>query len=128
MDATPQEISRLEQILEGQYKKLNFMPKTFMDTIKIISRNIIYRLLAPFRPIYNNRRNDHVILRELITASGWVEEKKSSILIKLFPSREYQPAIKKDILTFLAQINYELNRYYKSKKTILITLYDYPGE
>jgi hypothetical protein len=122
IDQTPSELSRLEQVLEEGYRKLNFMPKTFMDAIKIIARNIIYRLLQPFRLIYNNRRNDHVLVRELMTAAGWIEENHSTIFIKLFPSRQYQPAIKKDVLSFLVIMSYELNRFYKTEKAIIVTL------
>jgi hypothetical protein len=124
IDEEPDTISRLEDIIENEYRKLNFMPKTFMDSIRIISRNIIYRLLKTFRPIRNNYRNDHVILRELIEATGYIEEKQGSIIISLYPSRIFPPAEKRNIVDFLMRLSYEVNRFYKTGKTIIFTLYD----
>jgi len=118
-------ISRLDFLLENEYKKLNFMPKSFMDSIKIIARNILYELLKIFRPIYNNRRNDHVILRELIKSGGFIEEKKNQIIVALNPARKYQKKEKDKILFFLFQISNKVNQLYKPDKTIIFTLYNF---
>ena len=66
----PREVSRIELLIREEYVKLNFMPKTFMDAIKITTRNIIYRLLEIFRPIWNNYRND--ISFKIFDSATWV--------------------------------------------------------
>ena len=51
-----------------------------MDVIKILARNIFYKLLRIFRPIYDNFREDHKLLRELTQASGIIEIKKNVMI------------------------------------------------
>ena len=117
-------VSRLETLIEEEYIKLNFMPKSFMDAIKIISRNIIYQLLDIFRPIWNNLRNDHVILRELLACVGFINENEKYIYIQLNPARQFTNKEKQKILLFLLKISTLVNAKYDVKKTIIITLYD----
>lgn len=117
-------VSRLETLIEEEYIKLNFMPKSFMDGIKIISRNIIYQLLDLFRPIWNNLRNDHVILRELLACVGFINETEEHIYIQLNPARQFTNKEKQKILLFLLKISTLVNEKYDVKKMIIITLYD----
>lgn len=117
-------VSRLETLIKEEYMKLNFMPKSFMDAIKIISRNIIYELLNLFRPIWNNYRNDHVILKELLSCVGFINETENNIYIQLNPTREFANAEKQKILMFLFEISTLANLKYKQSKTIIITLYE----
>ena len=120
----PKEVSRIELLIKEEYVKLNFMPKTFMDAIKITTRNIIYQLLEIFRPIWNNYRNDHVILRELISSMGHIEETKKSIIIQLNPARQFSKNEQYKILLFLFKISSEINRKYDLEKTIIVSLYE----
>lgn len=117
-------VSRLETLIKEEYIKLNFMPKSFMDAIKIISRNIIYELLNLFRPIWNNYRNDHVILKELLSCVGFINETEKKIYIKLNPTREFPNTEKQKILLFLFEVSTLVNKKYKLHKTIIITLYE----
>jgi chromosome segregation ATPase len=119
----PRELSRLQSILEGEYRKLNFMPKAYLDCTKIFVRNIIYHMLKQFRPLYNNFRNDIVILRELIEASGYIEESDSSITVYLYPPRHYPESVRSVIIRFLLKISYEINCTYKLDKTIILDIY-----
>ena len=96
IEKIPEYTSRLKNIIGENYRKLNFMQKTYMDVIKIISRNIIYFMLPLFRTIYNNRRNDLKYLIELIQANGIIEETEKAIVIRLIISREYAPKTKKN--------------------------------
>jgi|MDTC01.2.fsa_nt_gb hypothetical protein len=120
----PREVSRIELLIKEEYVKLNFMPKTFMDAIKITTRNIIYQLLEIFRPIWNNYRNDLVILRELISSMGHIEETKKSIIIQLNPARQFSKNEKYKILLFLFKISCEINKKYDLEKTIILSLYE----
>jgi hypothetical protein len=119
----PTEVSRLESILEAEYRKLNFMPKMLLDCTKVIARNIIYKLLEQFRPLYNNFRNDIVLLRELIMATGYIEETSSTIIVSLYPARQYPEAVKKLIIRFLMKLSYDVNSLYQLDKVIIFDLY-----
>jgi len=119
-----QSVSRLEQIIENEYKKLNFMPKTIMDCVKIVARNIIYNRLSAFRPIYDNRRNDHVILRELIESTGHIHEDATRVVVSLYPSRHYPKETRGKVMDFLFDLSIEANLFYKPGKTIVFKLYD----
>ena len=124
LEDLPKEISRLELLIREEYVKLNFMPKTFMDAVKITARNIIYQLLEIFRPIWNNYRNDLVILRELIASMGHIEENKKTIIIQLNPARQFSKNEEYKILLFLFKISSEINRKYDLEKTIILSLYE----
>jgi hypothetical protein len=120
----PREVSRIDNLIREEYVKLNFMPKSLMDAVKIIARNIIYQLLEIFRPIWNNYRNDLVILRELITAMGHIEETETSIIIHLNPTRQFSKIEKNKIALFCFQISNMINQQYRLEKTVIISLYE----
>ena len=63
--------------------------KAFMDAIRLSSRNIFYCLMDIFRPLYNNYRDDHVILRELTRSLGIIEKREVVINIQLLPAMEF---------------------------------------
>lgn len=120
----PKEVSRIDKLIREEYVKLNFMPKSMMDAVKIIARNIIYQLLEIFRPIWNNYRNDLVVLRELITAMGHIEETETTIIIQLNPTRQFSEKEKTKIALFCFQISNRINQHYTLEKTIIISLYE----
>ncbi len=120
----PEKMSRLEFLVQEEYVKLNFMSKSFMDAVKIIARNIIYELLSIFRPIWNNRRNDHVILRELISSVGHIQETDKMIIVYLTPARQFSEIQKMKILAFFCKISQKIGVLYKSNKTIILSLYE----
>lgn len=124
LEDMPREVSRLELLIREEYVKLNFTPKAFMDAIKITARNIIYQLLEVFRPIWNNYRNDLVILRELISSMGHIEENEKSIIIYLNPTRQFSKNEKYKILLFLFKISNQINKKYDLTKTIILSLYE----
>jgi hypothetical protein len=120
----PKEISRIDKLIIEEYVKLNFMPKSLMDAVKITARNIIYQLLEIFRPIWNNYRNDLVVLRELITAMGHIEEAETTIIIYLNPTRQFSKKEKTKIALFCFQISNRINQKYRLEKTVIISLYE----
>jgi len=120
----PNKISRIDKLIKEEYMKLNFMPKSLMDAVKITARNIIYQLLEIFRPIWNNYRNDLVILRELIMAMGHINETQSAIYILLNPTRQFGKKEKDKINLFLFEISKRVNKNYQLKKVIVFSLYE----
>jgi len=124
LNDTPREVSRIEKLIREEYVKLNFMPKSLMDAVKITARNIIYQLLEIFRPVWNNYRNDLVVLRELITAMGHIEEKETTIMVWLNPTRQFSKKEKTKIAVFCFQISNRINQHYRLDKTVIISLYE----
>lgn len=105
MQETEQNISRLDFLIQANYKIFNFQNKKIMDLLKIIARNAFYQLLEPFRKCYDNFRDDHVLLRNLTHTSGVIQFYENEIKCFLIPTVQYQPEIKKIVQQFLQQIN-----------------------
>ena len=101
LEKKSREISRLERLIEQEYRKLNFAPKAYMDAIRITARNIFGVLHCQFRPIYNNYRNDHRILRELIRAPGTIRITQTEIIVNLMPARQYSRKTRSAVERFL---------------------------
>ena len=111
----PEEVSRLEQLIQGAYRRLNFGPKALFDSIRINARNIFGRLHARFRPCRDNYRNDHRLLRELIRAPGVIIETRTRITVSLIPARRYQPVEKKAVQSLLEDVGKSVNETYREK-------------
>lgn len=92
-----------EKLIKNGAQKLNTEPKQYMDIVKITARNIFFRLFEKFRPLYNNFRNDHVMLRELTRAPGFVTIGKEKITVELFPAITVQPKGRQAFQLFLDQ-------------------------
>jgi len=109
------EVSRLEHLIENEYRRLNFGPKALFDAVRITARNIFGRVHAIFRPFLDNRRNDHRLLRELIRSSGIVFEHDHEIVIVLVPSRRYQPKVRTAVEKLLKTVSEEVSTRYPGK-------------
>ena len=83
----PQKVQRIEYLISQEYDRLNFAPKALMDAIRLLAHNIHRHLHDQFRPLYDNYRNDHRILRELIQSPAFLEETPDDYLVTLIPSR-----------------------------------------
>ena len=102
---TPKFVSKLEELIEQNIVKLDTDTKSFMDAIKLLSRNMFYMALQPFKEKYNNYRDDHVLFRHLTLSGGSITENKNGYKIMLHPQMEYQPKVKKIIGQLLDEIN-----------------------
>jgi hypothetical protein len=112
---TVRDESRMQALIEEQYFRLDMRRKAFMDAVRLSCRNIFYCLMDIFRPLYNNYRDDHVILRELTRAMGIVEKRDGVINIQLLPAMELQPKVKQIVSTFLEQMSKRINHYYTGR-------------
>lgn len=103
---TTKYVSKIDELTEHGYKKLDTNAKDFMDAIKMLARNIFYMGFEPFKEKYNNYRDDHVLFRHLTRSSGIIEcSSEDEIKIKLIPQMEYQPKLKKIISSVFEEIN-----------------------
>jgi len=70
MEQTHKTVSRLEYLLDENYRRLDTSSQKLMDALKLIARNVFYQSLQPFKEKYNNYRDDHVLFRNLTHAQG----------------------------------------------------------
>lgn len=115
MAESVREESRLQALIEEQYLRLDTRRKAFMDTIRISCRNIFCKLAMEFRPLYNNYRDDHFIVRELTRSSGIIHKRDGIAHILLMPTMEFQPAIREIVQTFLARISQQINHHFAAR-------------
>ena len=109
---TVTEESRLQALIEEQYVRLEMRGKAFMDAIRLSSRNIFYCLMEIFRPMYNNYRDDHVILRELTRSMGIIQKRDGLIDCQLLPAIEFQPGVRRLVSELLERMSRRINRYF----------------
>jgi len=64
--------------------------------------------LEPFRQLYDNYRDDHVILRNLSRADGFVYFGRNTVEVILCPTMQYQPQIRCHIEAMLEQLNAQI--------------------
>jgi len=103
--ATTKYVSRIDELIEQEYVRLDTNTKNYMDAIKVLARNIFYLTFAPFKENYNNYRDDHVIFRHITRSAGILESKNDNINIWLTPQMEYQKKTKEKFNDFLTEIN-----------------------
>jgi hypothetical protein len=102
------QVSRLQEVIDNDYVQLNTQPKSLMDGIKIIARNTFYKLLESFRPIYDNLRDDHSILRNLTQSNGFIFFGITYVDVILCPTMQYSPAMRHTVEAFLESLNKQL--------------------
>jgi transposase len=109
------EESRLQALIDEQYFRLDTRRKAFMDAIRLSCRNIFCKLALEFRPLYNNYRDDHVIVRELTRSAGIIQQREGLAHILLIPTMEFQPATRSIVQDFLARISQQINQHFASR-------------
>ena len=107
IEANRDHVSRLEELIANEFSRLDTRRKSLMDVIKITARNMFYIRLSPFRKLYDNLRDDHVILRNLSRSVGFVLFDSQTVEVTLLPTMHYSPALRIHIQRFLDQLNAE---------------------
>lgn len=109
------EESRLDAVIKGHYLKPDTASKSILDTLRILARNMIYIFLKDFRPIYNNFRDDHVIIRALIRSNGKIQMCGNYLVIELFPQGDFSQKVIESSILFVAIIEQQLNGCFNDK-------------
>ncbi len=104
-----EKVSKLISLVNKDAKTLNHEKKRYMDAIKILARNLFYKLIRIFRPIYDNFREDHKLLRELTQASGTVKINNNIYICEIDTPRNYDKRQLKSIKIFLKTLSESLN-------------------
>jgi len=115
MAESVREESRLQALVDEQYIRLDTRRKAFMDAIRISSRNIFVNLAMAFRPLYNNYRDDHFIVRELSRAPGIIYKRDGAAHVMLIPAMQFQPAVRDIVQSFLAKISRQINEHFDGR-------------
>jgi hypothetical protein len=76
-------ITRMEKIESNGYIRLDLRQKQILDQLKIIARNIFYKVIEEFQKSYKNLRDIHVVLRKLTQSCGVVIFFKNEIQVHL---------------------------------------------
>ena len=96
-----------------------------MDAIRIIAYNMFRAMIGIFRPIYNNYRNDHVMLRMLTRTDGFIWRTGQIIHIQLWLKGRYQLHQKKIFQSFIDKMNHFINGHFQKRAaTVKIELVD----
>jgi len=115
MAESVREESRLQALIDEQYLRLDTRRKAFMDAIRISCRNIFCNLAMEFRPLYNNYRDDHFIVRELTRSSGIIHKRNGIAHVLLMPTMQFQPATRQIVQDFLARMSKQINDHFDGR-------------
>jgi len=112
INQTLRQDSRLKLLIAENYRRLDMRKKAVMDALRITARNIFFRLHEQFRPLYNNYRDDHVMLRILTRASGLIciNNVAGKIDVLLWLKGHFSAATRTRFDTFLATASTFINR------------------
>ena len=124
---TPREESRLEQVIAAGHAKLDTRRKAFMDAIRITCCNIFLGCLDVFRTFYDNRRDDHDLLRAITRAPGFVALRHGTICVTLVPELAVQPKTLAAMRRFCQDVSAIVNRTWPGRASpIAITVVEAP--
>ena len=107
--------SRLQSLIDQNYRILDIRAKAYFDAHRIVAANMFRNLLKSFRPIYGNYRNDHAMLRQLTRADGFVRENDGCIHIDLWLKGRFQKKQQTAFKTFLAEFTEEINHHFANR-------------
>ena len=88
----PRTESRIQKLIDEEYVRLRMRSKPLADAVRITARNVFIQPLRIFRGIWQNRRNDHVVLRAITRSAGLVIPHSDKLEIVLYPQLDLQPA------------------------------------
>ena len=97
--------SRLRLLIDGRYRFIDTRRKELLDALRIVAANMFASLVAVFRPIYGNYRNDHQMLRNLTRADGFVHAADGVLHVRLWIKGRFQAWQDRAFRTFLDEIS-----------------------
>ncbi|MEA2096440.1 MAG: hypothetical protein U9P73_07085 [Candidatus Cloacimonadota bacterium] len=102
---TQKEVSRLNTVINECYFRMTTSTKELMDVVKITARNMFYEGFKPFKEMYDNYRDDHIIFRNLTRSLGGISFGEKEIDVVLYPTMNYPKKTKEIIEQLLENIN-----------------------
>jgi hypothetical protein len=101
--------SRLRLLIDGNYILLDSRKKSLMDALRITASNIFRNIQEQFRAIYDNFRDDHVLVRMLSRCSGTISRTPEMVTITLWLPGQLQPHRIRAFETLLGRIEDQIN-------------------
>ena len=101
LEEIPRNESRIQALMDQQYVRLRLRSRPLVDAVRITCRNIFRRPMDIFRPLFDNRRTDHAVLRALTRAPGIISATPERIDVRLMPTMTIEPAEREPICRFL---------------------------
>lgn len=127
LDAGIRSQSRLQLLIDNHYRLLDSRCKATLDALRIAASNMFAALLARFRPIYGNHRNDHVMLRQLTRADGFIQRDGRTVQVRLWLRGRFQDWQTRAFRQFLAEVGEDLSQLFrKTEGRVRVTLLDGP--
>lgn len=114
--------SRIQQMLDENYKLLDTRRKSYMDALRVNAANIFRNLHNDYREIYNNYRDDHHHLRILTRCSGIIENTKAGLIVSLWIPGSMQLHIIHSLEKLVQKVATRFNDNLPSDKKITIKL------
>ena len=109
---TLRKTSKLGLLIEQGFKRHDKGAKSLMDALRISASNMFAILMKDFRPIYKNHRNDHVMLRQLSRADGFIETRDGRTNILLWLKGSYQKSQLQAFQIFLDLMSSKINKHF----------------
>ncbi len=109
---TLRDASRLDLLIAQNRDLLDTRAKAQFDAIRITCSNMFAALVARFRPLYDNYRDDHCWLRMLTRSDGFVQCIDGVLHVELWLKGRYQPKQCNIFKRFLAEISESINEHY----------------
>jgi hypothetical protein len=107
---TPHTESRLERLIEQGSARLHTTRKAFFDAVRITCCNIFLAAVDVLRGFYDNRRDDHVLLRALSRAPGFLTYRGGTLHIRLMPELNVPPKTLTALNAFCQEATILVNR------------------
>lgn len=119
--------SRLQLLIDNHYLLLDSRCKATLDALRIAASNMFAVLVARFRPLYGNHRNDHVMLRQLTRADGFLHRDGQTVYVRLWLRGRFQEWQTRAFRRFLAEVSEDLSRHFSHTGTqVRVTLLGSP--
>ena len=109
LSAAVREKSRLRLLIDNHYRLYDTRRKETLDALRITASNMFAALLADFRPLYDNRRNDHVMLRNLTRAPGFLRRENGTVHVELWLKGHFEPEQLRVFEHFLDKTSAQIN-------------------
>ena len=118
--------SRVQLLLDGNYRMLDTRKKALMDALRVTASNIFRNVQEKFRAICDNFRDDHVLVRMLSRCSGTMEKTVEATTFQLWLPGTLQPHRVRDVQTLLEQVEQQTNTEIRSVMPVRIELLSGP--
>jgi hypothetical protein len=118
--------SRMQLLVDGDYRLLDTRKKAMMDALRVTASNIFRNVQERFRAIYDNFRDDHMLVRMLSRCSGTMHRTDQAVTFTLWLPGTLQPHRVRAIETLLDQIQEETNAAMPNARPIRLRLAEGP--